>query len=32
MAIYNNKEYHWICDTCKIDFNSRRQLKNHYKE
>ena len=32
MAIYNNKEYHWICDTCGIDFSSRRELKKHYKE
>jgi len=32
MAIYNNKEYHWICDTCNVDFDSRRKLQKHYKD
>ena len=32
MSFYNNKEYHWICDTCGVEFSSRAKLRKHYKE
>lgn len=32
MSVYNNKEYHWVCDTCGVEFNSRKELRQHYKE
>lgn len=31
MGIYN-KEYHWVCPTCNIEFKSRRKLQQHYKD
>lgn len=32
MSIYNGKDYHWICRTCGVDFDSRNKLCKHYKD
>lgn len=31
MGFYNGKEYHWICEGCGVDFDTRRQLSRHKK-